>query len=402
MFAIICLFLQVKIIMTMKREFSFLFAIICSLNITAQQVSGSESVTLKLTAPDAHQVSVNWQFQDIAMERDSAGCYSVSINGLEPNFYTYYFTVDGIRALDPANPRTVRDLGNIFNYLIIGNGIADLMRDRHVSHGRTEQIWYPTSDGRERRMSVYTPAGYDKSTADYPVLYLLHGSGGDELAWIELGRAVQILDNLIAENVAKPMIVVFPNGNMYQDASPLCYDISINGKIKWSDRNTRLSGKFETAFGDIINFTESHYRVDKSKSSRAIAGLSMGGYHAMHISHFYNQMFDYVGLFSPAIATMYDPNTTNTPNAKLAFPVNEQTPDVYRNVERDLAKQFGSEPKLYYISIGSDDFLYPENVQYRTFLDKNKYPYLYIETTGGHSWDNWRKYLIDFLPRIFK
>ena len=354
-------------------------------------------------APQAEKVTLILQNKSYIMQRDSAGLFSCRVDKPESNLYTYCFDVDGVRTLDPENPRTMRDMGNIFNYIIIGDGDADLMREKHVAHGKVEQIWYHASDGHQRRMSIYLPYNYDKTAHTYPVLYLLHGSGGDELAWIELGRAVQILDNLIAQHKAQPMIVVFPNGNMYQDASPLYYyDDYSQGKIKWSNRDVRLSGRFEESFPEIISYVETNYRAERSKSSRAIAGLSMGGYHAMHISHYYNQLFDYVGLFSPAFSTYYDAATSNTPDAVLAFPSEKNTPKVYKHVEQDLKEQFRLAPKLYYISIGSEDFLYPENVQYRALLDKNNYPYMYKETTGGHTWDNWRHYLIDFLPRLFK
>lgn len=353
-----------------------------------------------LHAPHAAEVSLELNGQSFPLQSTAEGEFRITLDTLPSDLYQYRFWVDGVPVLDPANPLVMRDMQNYYNYMFIEGEEAALLQAAHVPHGSVEQVWYKTGE-RQRRLSVYLPAGYDTGKEFYPTLYLLHGSGGDELAWIELGRAAQILDNLIAQGKAKPMVVVMPNGNMYQDASPVYYDERKDGKVKWSDRDTRLSGAFEMAFTDILTFTEEHYRVRRSKNARAIAGLSMGGYHAMHISHFYNQLFDYVGLFSPAYSTSYDPVTTNTPNAKLAFPSTKTTPKVYKSVEKDLKAQFKTPPRLYYISIGRDDFLYPENVQYRALLDKNKYPYLYIETTGAHTWQNWRRYLVDFLPRLF-
>ncbi len=349
---------------------------------------------------EAQQVSILVEGTEYAMQSNGKGGFNITLPPLPSDLYQYCFMADGNRVLDPNNPLVMRDMMNYSNYFFTAGDTASLMQTQHVAHGTVEQVWYKTG-GRTRRMSVYLPAGYHEANTFYPVLYLLHGSGGDELAWLELGRAAQILDNLIAQQKAKPMIVVFPNGNMYQDASPLYYDERKDGKVKWSDRDTRLSGAFETAFLDILNFTEDHYRAKKSKNARAIAGLSMGGYHAMHISHFYNSLFDYVGLFSPAFSTTYDPKTANTPNAQLSFPSNKNTPKIYKNVEKDLKTQFKTPPALYYIAIGQDDFLYPENVQFRALLDKNHYPYTYISTTGAHTWTNWRHYLIDFLPRLF-
>ncbi len=376
----------------MKRFF-ILNLILCALTLNAQN-------TFTYTNPHAQDVQLLLEGNTYPMEKTADGSFTLTLNNLPSDLYQYCFLVDGNRVLDPQNPMVMRDMMNFSNYLFTEGDTAALMQTARVPHGIIEQVWYP-SQGKERRLSVYLPADYNRSKDFYPVLYLLHGSGGDELAWLELGRAAQILDNLIAQGKAKPMIVVFPNGNFYQEASPVYYDDRKDGNIKWSDRDTRLSGAFEMAFPDILNFVEDHYRAKKGKNYRAIAGLSMGGYHAMHISHFYNQLFDYIGLFSPAFSTYYDPEITNTENAKLAFPSNKKTPKVYKSVEKDLKAQFKNPPALYYISIGQDDFLYPENVQFRALLDKNHYPYTYIGTTGAHTWTNWRHYLIDFLPRIF-
>jgi len=386
--------------MSTARIFFISLFIAASVSAIAQQY---QSLEFSLNAPQAEHVALVLDGKQYELQSNKDGVFSILLDSLKPNLYTYYFNVDGQAVLDPANPRTMRDMGNTFNYTIIGNADADLMCDQHVNHGKIEYVWYPAGNNKMRKMTIYLPSGYDTNNHKYPVLYLLHGSGGDELAWLELGRAAQILDNLIAQSKAQPMIVVFPNGNMYQDASPLTYyDDYPNGKIKWSNRNVRLSGQFEASFGDIIKYVESNYRTIRHKRGRAIAGLSMGGYHAMHISHYYSQLFDYVGLFSPAFSTAYDPVTTNTSKAKLMFPTGNDMPSVYRNVEQDLQKQFNPAPKLYYISIGNSDFLYPENVQYRALLDKHHYTYTYIETQGGHTWDNWRHYLIDFLPRLFR
>ncbi|MBR1427295.1 MAG: esterase [Paludibacteraceae bacterium] len=335
---------------------------------------------------------------------------------LPSDLYCYYYRLSGQSMPDAANPFVMRDMGLFSNYFIITGERGYLMQANSVPHGRIERVWYPADNGkRTRAMSVYLPADYEKGNTYYPVLYLLHGSGGDETAWLELGRAAQILDNLIAAKLAKPMIVVFPNGNWYQDASPVYYDRRRDGRTKWSDRDTRLSGEFEQHFGEIIAHVERHYRTLTKREARAIAGLSMGGYHAMHISHFYNRLFGYVGLFSPAFSTWDNSAVIRSDAGRSAedirreelsfatlFPSTNRSPRVYRNVESDLRTQFRNAPLLYYISIGADDFLYGENVRYRALLDAAGYPYTYIESEGGHTWTNWRHYLIDFLPRLFQ
>lgn len=331
--------------------------------------------------------------------RDSVWTYTTA--PLPSDLYDYCFLVGSNRVLDPDNPFVMRDMGLFSNWFVVSGERGDLMLSQPVSHGTVEQVWYSADNGkRRRRLSVYLPAGYVDSDRYYPVLYLLHGSGGDETAWLELGRTAQIADNLIAAGKAQPMIIVLPNGNWYQDAGPVYYDTRVNGKTKWSNRDVRLSGDFEQHFGEIVSFVEKNYRTVTKKRSRAIAGLSMGGYHAMHISHAYNRLFDYIGLFSPAFSTVYVPE--GAPQPASLFPRDRRMPRVYRAVEEDLRAQFAEPPALYYIAIGTDDFLYDENVRFRALLDQNRYPYTYIETDGAHSWTNWRHYLIDFLPRLFR
>ena len=227
----------------------------------------------------------------------------------------------------------------------------------------------------DRRMTVYTPAGYESSDKRYPVLYLLHGMGGDENAWSELGRASQILDNLIARGDAEPMIVVMTNGNGSQQAAP---GETPAGLVKPVARVPQpAKGSFVGHFPEVVEFVDNNYRTVADKTHRAVAGLSMGGGHSLQISLENPDTFDYVGLFSSAI-----PN-----NADLA---------------EKLKVQFEKKPALYYIAIGDQDFLYDMNKEYRALLDSNSYPYVYVESPEGHLWRNWRKYLSDFAPRLFK
>jgi enterochelin esterase family protein len=149
--------------------------------------------------------------------------------------------------------------------------------------------------------------------------------------------------------------------------------------------DTRMDGDFEKAFPDVIKFVESNYRVKSDKANRAIAGLSMGGFHAMHISKQYPDMFDYVGLFSAAI-----------------MPREGVTSEIYQNLDEKLNVQFLKKPKLYWIAIGNTDFLYDANTNFRKKLDENNYSYTYYETGEGHIWKNWRKYLTEFVPMLFR
>jgi len=234
-----------------------------------------------------------------------------------------------------------------------------------------------------RCITIYTPPGYENNNEKYPVLYLLHGMGGDEEAWIALGRTAQIIDNLIAQGKAQPMIVVMPNGNAAQEAAP--GESSLGMYKPTMQLPNTMDGTYENSFKDIISFVESNYRVKAEKSNRAIAGLSMGGFHSLHISRFYPNTFDYVGLFSAAIM----------PDEKVKS-------KVYENFDETLSAQMNNGVQLYWIGIGKTDFLYQANVDYRKKLDNMDFKYTYIETEGGHTWDNWRKYLSEFATQIFQ
>jgi len=215
------------------------------------------------------------------------------------------------------------------------------------------------------------------------VIYLLHGMGGDEEAWIALGRTSQILDNLIAQGKAKPMIVVMTNGNVSQEAAP--GESSLGFLKPTMNLPNSMDGKFEETFPDVIKFIETYYRVNATKAGRAIAGLSMGGFHSLHISRYYPNTFDYVGLFSAAI-----------------MPREKTTSKVYENFDETLKKQMDNGYKLYWIGIGKSDFLYKEGVEFRAKLDKMGMKYTYRESEGGHIWSNWRLYLSEFVPLLFK
>lgn len=363
----------------------------CTLTLQAQTVAHNHQVTFRYDAPDATEVVLELNGMRIPMLPGN-GTWNVTTDSLPSDLYTYRYIVDGKPVTEAQSLRKMRDIDNWFDYFIIPDGIGSYFEANNVPHGKTEQTWYTTADGNNRRMSVYLPPSYGNNNQPFPVLYLLHGSGGDELAWLELGRAAQILDNLIAEGKAEEMIVVMPSGNMWQEASPAYYP----KPVKLSHRDVRLSGAFEMQFPEIIHYIDTHYNTVPDKHHRAVAGLSMGGYHAMHISHHYPHTFDYVGLFSPA----YCP--TKIYHDNILFPVSDSLPEVYRQVENELQTQFQAGLRLYWIAIGTDDFLYEENRLFRQILDRNHYPYEYCESAGGHTWQNWRHYLLTFAQRLFR
>ncbi len=274
-----------------------------------------------------------------------------------------------------------------------------------MDKGMVQYVWYSSNaedvvlgvQPESRRMAIYLPPSYFTSDAYYPVLYLLHGSGDDETGWLEKGQAAFILDEAIKSGKAKEMIVVMPNGNLRQSAA--CSYAGI--PFVEPDEALRISGLFEQNFSDIITYVERNYRTITKKHSRAIAGLSMGGYHAMHISHYLNQMFDYVGLFSGVFSTCTI-DERKMDEHKFCLDSDQSSPRVYRNITKDLKRQFAPAPKLYWIGCGTDDFLYQENINYCSYLDSLGLKYEYHESDGGHEWKNWRNYLQIFVERLFK
>ena len=401
------------------RKWMF-FAVLCLTGVAAQaqqnlnwgqgpqvaspDVHADNSVTFNLIAPEAQKVQITGDFlppkkveyggntyemPGVAdLVKNDKGVWTLTTEPLQPELYTYNMLVDGVKIIDPLNVYNIRDINNLFSVLLIGgNQRADLYKVNKVAHGTVSKIWYesPTA-GLTRRLTVYTPAGYETSGKEYPVLYLLHGIGGDENAWSELGRAAQIMDNLIAQGKAEPMLVVMTNGNISQEACP--GETSEGFRVPTMMLPKTMEGSFETAFPDVVKFVEKTYRVKKDKAHRAIAGLSMGGCHSLFISINYPDLFDYVGLFSAAV----DRQQNNQ----------EGYPNIYVDRNQKIDRLFSKHPKLFWIGIGKTDFLIQSNNDLRAYLDSKNHKYTYLETEGGHIWRNWRIYLTEFTPLLFK
>jgi enterochelin esterase family protein len=394
------LFLSVIILVTISQNIQAQEALFRAQQIVSPEIHEDNSVTFRLLAPAAASVQVTGDFlPTIKVEspmgqvdgpgkadltKGENGVWEFKSEPLKPELYNYSFIIDGFTATDPNNPFLIRDVASVTNIFIIGGGHADLYKTNDIPHGTVARRWYDSPGlGMDRRITIYTPPGYESSTEKYPVLYLLHGAGGDEEAWISLGRTAQIMDNLIAQGKAKPMIVVMPNANVIQDAAPGEGSLGYY-KPQFMVPKT-MDGTYEANFMDIIKFVESNYRVKADKANRAIAGLSMGGYHTMHISRYYPNTFDYVGLYSAAI-----------------MPREDATGKVYSDIDGTLKTQMDNGYKLYWIAIGKTDFLYKANTEYREKLDGMGMKYEYVESEGGHTWRNWRVYLSDFAPKLFQ
>ena len=314
----------------------------------------------------------------VALKEDN-GLWTYTTEPLEGELYTYTLYVDGQKTMDPSNIYQNRDVATWSNIFTISaeKGDKGWYYEAHdVPHGNVSKVWYDSPTlGMKRRMTVYTPAGYEKNTkTKYPVFYLLHGSGGDEDAWSDLGRAIQILDNLIAEGKAEPMILVMPNGVYFNQAGP---GAAVNMfQPTMTNSRSQSTAEIEESFPDVIKYIEANYRVKKDKNSRAVAGLSMGGRQSSALSRRHPQMFGYVGMFSGVV------------------PPEEN--------DKALEAVFAAQPKLYWIGCGKTDSVMANSLKLKNYCEEKGYPVTFYESEGGHIWSNWRVYLTIFTQQLFK
>lgn len=410
-------------------------------------INEDNSVTFRMRFPEAYEVKVKGTMfepsQSIATQAGvfstpgkknmklEYGCWKYTTKPLKSGLYTYCYEVDEVELIDSLNSNIIREGNEYMNYFIIKGGIGDdYVYNTDISHGKIEEAWYPsTIEGLgQRRLMVYLPNGYnDSKTKRYPVLYLLHGSGGDEESWIDCGRLPQIMDNLIAQKRCEPMIVVMPNGIANRVAAPGKNPNDMTQKSSSVNIESMLGSIEESFVKDIVKWIDSNYRTINKKEGRAIAGLSLGGLQTIYISLNNPDVFDFVGLFSAqasnamtkqsisdvekfskdweALASVFGfmkKGKIGKRVTELSKIVSTGNLDIYDNLDEKLEVQFANPPKLYYITLGRDDFVKTLNDNFRAKLDDKGYNYEYIETDGGHTWDNWRKYLVDYLPRLFR
>lgn len=393
--------------MRTKRLFTALAFSLALLPVAAQQnvgfraarvqspvVNADNTVTFRISAPKARTVMVmgDWENEPrAALTEGKDGVWEYTTpKPLPSEMYTYRFMVDNVMMLDPVNAFTRRDVGNVFSTFYVGGGNGDYYKVRDVPHGNVTQTYYHSDAvGQDRRMTVYTPACYNKNDGKkYPVLYLLHGSGGDETAWPELGLVAHVMDNLLAEGKIEPMIVVMPNGNIVKTAAPgetsenHDYKPMMSNQIEGNYKN----GIYETAFPEIISFVEKNYRVKADKNSRAIAGLSMGGFHTLFTSLNYPEKFGYIGLFSAGL---------NLTGLDMTLPA-------YNDIDGKLSNLKKKGYKLFWVACGNADGLFQANKDLCKRMDNQDMKYEFVETSRGHIWANWRQYLLTFSQRLFK
>jgi enterochelin esterase-like enzyme len=372
------------------------------------EIHPDKTVTFRLAAPQASEVTLNGSWDgavNIGMTKDEGGVWSATVGPLGAQLWSYWYLVDGVKALDPGNAETQRDGARYASMLMIPGAESERWNFKDVPHGTVQAIWYssPTLKLARRRMMVYTPPDYETSTRRYPVLYLLHGGGGDEDAWLTMGRANIILDNLIAQGKAKPMVVVMPNGNATQAVSqgfgfgptpapqsvqappppPLQAATGPRGGAPAGGRGPQppepYAGSYpESLVKDVIPFVEKTFRVLNDKDDRAIAGLSMGGGHTLMATNNNPGVFGYIGVFSSG------PRTVDETFEK----------------QIDAVKAGGV--KFYWLGAGTTDMAREGTVNLAEVVKKQGFKTSYREIPGRHYWFLWRDFLEQFAQVMFQ
>ena len=376
----------------MKRLMTLLAAAFMVLAVNAQELANFQrvnvvspevkdgQVTFRLRADYATDVKLygSWMpgYGDrVQLTRGENYIWEVTIPAPTPEIYTYNFFVDGVSVNDPTNVLVQRDGTRYLSMLLIDGERSENYKEAN-KRGSVSHVWYDSELlGINRRMTVYTPYGYETSKkTKYPVLYLLHGGGGDEEAWSSMGRAAQILDNLIEKGLAKPMIVVMPNGNPGQQAA-----VTLNLPV--SDINYRdpanANAYVTSLVKEIIPFIEKNYRAIPKKEARAIAGLSMGGGHTTSATMLFPGVFDYI---CPMSCGLRDGE----------------------NVDAQMQAIKKAGYKLYWIGCGTADFAWPGTETMVEILKRNGMEHTLFASDGGHVWYNWRYYLNTFAQLLFK
>lgn len=355
----------------MNRVFLFLVCA-CALwtqTVVSPEVSGDHRVTFRVAAPKASEVLFYGDWMKVgttkAMQKDSAGVWSITTEPLPPSVYIYHFVVDGVTMADPVNPRVKLRARTSASLLEVpGDGNA-VWQARNVPHGAVEINWQNSKvlNGEARWVWIYTPPGYAASgNKKYPVLYLFHGSNDIAGGWVLAGHANFILDNLIAEKKAEPMIVVMPFGHAVPFGSPR----------EVQAKNVDIYEQY--LMEDVMPMVRAKYRIAGTREKTAIAGLSMGGGQSLGIGMKHLDLFSAIGSFSAAVP---------------------------QGLEARMAELKKAHP-LIWVGCGKDDSLFARSADLTAKLKAAGVPYIWRATDGAHTYTVWRQYLAEFVPLLFR
>ncbi len=355
--------------------------------VVSPQVNPDKTVVFRYPAPLASEVKLSGQFlkEPVIMLKDSLGIWSVTVGPIKPDIYPYSFSVDGVTVMDPANVSFFPNERFKASLVDVPGDTPLIHAMRDVPHGIVTYEYYPSVEGSTGSLVVYTPPGYNKNfSTKYPVFYLISGTTDTEETFFKVGRTNLILDNLIAEGRAKPMIIVMPYGN------PMARIAEQQGKPKPADLMSRdgedairRAKLFETDLvNHVIPYVEKNYRAISNRDSRAIGGFSRGGGQTLRTAFGNMDKFSWICCYSAYLST----------------------PEMENNF-----KQIGGNPentnkqlKLLWVSVGSEDFLYKSTVEFMDYLKSKDVKYKSLITPGGHTWMNVKTYLTDTAQLLFQ
>lgn len=367
--------------------------------VRSPEVAADGRVTFRLVAAKATEVLVQGDWEggrDVAMAKDASGVWSVTTDPLQAELWTYTFSVDGVPILDPRNYNVLRDGTRYMNWFLVQGRATEMYRAKPVPHGTVTVTWFPsTALKAARRMFVYTPPAYEGGTERYPVLYLLHGSGGDEQAWPEMGSASVILDNLLAQGKMKPMIVVMPNAYWDEQAAlDNAFPRTSQPPGVGSGRRD-YEGNEKDIVDDLIPFVEKHFRTLPGRENRAIAGLSMGSGIAANVGLKRLDVFASVGIMSAGMfGSRSNPSAAPPEGAMLLEKI---SPGLVTHPAVTNEKL-----RLLFFSCGLED----PRIQYFTKavqeLQGRKINVTLKTYPGAHEWRVWRSSLADMAPLLFR
>jgi enterochelin esterase family protein len=348
--------------------------------VVSPEVKTDRKVVFRLHAPKAEAIGlfttdIPGGFRPRPLKKGKDGVWELTLGPVDAGTYRYLFSMDGVLTSDPRNQAVSESNGSVWSVVHVPG--SDFMDTADVPHGAVARVYYRSSTlGRTRRMHVYTPPGYEAGTEKYPVLYLLHGAGDSDDSWTSVGRANFILDNLIAARKARPMLIVMTAGH----TGPFSF-IMPTAPARGGIGNAKFEDEF---LKDVLPYVEKHYRVLAGPSNRAVAGLSMGGAQSLNLAAMRAKEFGYVGVFSSGVVF-----------GKVA-----DWEKQYKGGLGDAAAR--KELKLLWFATGSEDFLMPRTKETVALFQKHGFKPVFKETSGGHTWINWQKYLHEFAPQLFR
>jgi enterochelin esterase family protein len=361
--------------------------------VVSPDVSADRRISFRIVAPQAREIRLNASDipnlgQNTRLTKADNGVWELTVGPLDSGAYRYNFNVDGVATIDPRNPAISESNNNVWSLVYVPG--SDLFDSKAVPHGAVAEVTYKSATlGRDRRMHVYTPPGYENGRDRYPVFYLLHGAGDNDDSWSTVGRSGFILDNLIATGKAKPMVVVMPAGHTSRT----------NANAVGRSATDEFVGDF---VNDVMPYVEKHYRVLTDRPNTAIAGLSMGGLQTLEVAIPRLDRFAYVGVYSSGLIGAF-PNAGGRGAASAAAPapagpVEWETINAAKLDDANLKKGL----RLLWFGTGKEDFLLTTTNATVDLFKRHGFSPVFVESPGGHTWINWRNYLSEFAPQLFK